>query len=74
MTFQVTNGLEEMVVEPLEGIEPSTYALPRRRYTTKPQWRMETINPLFVNIGFVLAGHSRVGQPAMGVERMPSDS
>ena len=24
--------------EPLEGIEPSTYALPRRRYTSKPQW------------------------------------
>ena len=35
-------------MEPLEGIEPSTYALPRRRYletryervTSKPQWRL----------------------------------
>ena len=23
--------------EPLEGIEPSTYSLPRNRYTSKPQ-------------------------------------
>ncbi len=63
-----------MVVEPLEGIEPSTYALPRRRYTTKPQWRMETINPLFVNIGFVVAGCEARVQPAIGVDSMPSDS
>lgn len=26
-------------MEPLGGIEPPTFALPRRRYTPKPQWR-----------------------------------
>ena len=26
-----------MLNEPLEGIEPSTYSLPRNRYTSKPQ-------------------------------------
>ena len=26
-------------LEPLGGIEPPTFALPRRRYTPKPQWR-----------------------------------
>ena len=25
-------------MEPLGGIEPPTFALPRRRYTSKPQW------------------------------------
>jgi hypothetical protein len=61
-------------VEPLEGIEPSTYALPRRRYTTKPQWRMETTNSLIVNIHFDLAGQRGWDHPAMGVERIPRDS
>ena len=26
-------------MEPLGGIEPPTFALPRRRYTPKPQWQ-----------------------------------
>lgn len=26
-----------IILEPLEGIEPSTYSLPRNRYTSKPQ-------------------------------------
>ena len=49
------------MVEPLEGIEPSTYALPRRRYTTKPQWRVFTINPLKLDKGFVIPGWPLVG-------------
>ena len=35
-------------MEPLEGIEPSAYALPRRRYTTKPQWRLKVAILLLV--------------------------
>ncbi len=47
-------------MEPLEGIEPSTYALPRRRYTSKPQWpapptnRWSFINLLLLVIGKIL--------------------
>ena len=26
-----------VISKPLEGIEPSTYSLPRNRYTSKPQ-------------------------------------
>ena len=31
--------LKIMNMEPLGGIEPPTFALPRRRYTSKPQWQ-----------------------------------
>ena len=38
-------------MEPLEGIEPSTYALPRRRYTSKPQWPAPPTNRWsFINL------------------------
>ncbi|SVA39606.1 uncharacterized protein METZ01_LOCUS92460 [marine metagenome] len=29
--------------EPLGGIEPPTFALPRRRYTSKPQWQRSAV-------------------------------
>jgi hypothetical protein len=29
-------------LEPLGGIEPPTFALPRRRYTPKPQWQYDS--------------------------------
>ena len=33
-------------MEPLGGIEPPTFALPRRRYTPKPQWQWGAIGGL----------------------------
>ncbi len=38
MTIFISFVIENM--KPLEGIEPSIYALPRRRYTSKPQWHL----------------------------------
>ena len=34
-----SHSVYSISVEPLGGIEPPTFALPRRRYTPKPQWR-----------------------------------
>ena len=42
-------------MEPLVGIEPTTYALPRRRYTTKPQWQYSPpISLTLINVSSVL--------------------
>lgn len=44
-------------MEPLEGIEPSTYALPRRRYTSKPQWPAPPTNRWsFINLLLLVQG------------------
>lgn len=44
-------------MEPLEGIEPSTYALPRRRYTSKPQWPAPPTNRWsFINLLLLVEG------------------
>ena len=37
MVFTVYITMLDVNMKPLEGIEPSTYSLPRNRYTSKPQ-------------------------------------
>ena len=43
----------ELNMEPLGGIEPPTFALPRRRYTSKPQWQRDSDRRDWFNRGGV---------------------
>jgi hypothetical protein len=62
-------------MEPLVGIEPTTYSLPRSRYTAKPQWRPSWgrfINGLLLKTCEPLVGTRRTFEEGSRARKMPS--